>query len=120
MTLPNVLPLALGLILFSFFVTSILIIPYINLLYRLHLTRRKEAPRRGKVPIFDEYHDVKAGTPVGGGVLIILVVLLLFYLLFPFASHMGVYIRSSHDFKWELFAIFFTFLSFGLLGLSDD
>lgn len=120
MNLPNVLPLALGLILFSFFVTSILIIPYINLLYKLHMTRRKEAPKSGKVPIFDKLHDKKAGTSVGGGVLIILVVVFLFYLLFPFASHMGVYIRSSFNFGWELFVIFFTFISFGLLGLSDD
>lgn len=120
MNLPNMLPLALGLVLFSFLITSIVIIPFINILYRLHLTRKKEAPKKGKVPIFDRFHDVKAGTPVGGGVLVILVVILMFSLLFPFASHMGVFIRSSYDFKWELFAIFFTFISFGLLGLSDD
>jgi len=120
MSLPNTLPLALGLILFSFLITSVVIVPFINLLYKLNLTRKKEAPRRGKVPVFDKFHDIKAGTPVGGGSLIILVVLLLFLFLFPFASHMGVYIRSSFNFKWELFAIFFTFISFGLLGLSDD
>ncbi len=120
MSLPSILPLSLGLILFSFLVTSVLIIPFINLLYKLHLTRKKEAPNKGKVPEFDKYHDIKAGTPVGGGVLIILVVVLLFSFLFPFASHMGVYIRSSFDFKSELFVIFFTFISFGLLGLSDD
>lgn len=120
MSLPNILPLALGLVLFSFLITSIVIIPYINVLYKLHLTRKKEAPANGKVPLFDKYHDAKAGTPVGGGVLVISVVTLLFSMLFPFASHMGVCIRSSYDFKWELFAIFFSFLSFGLLGLSDD
>ena len=120
MNLPNTLPLALGLTLFSFFITSILIVPYINLLYRLHLTRRKEAPDKGKIPTFDKFHDKKAGTPVGGGVLIIIVVILLFSFLFPFSSHMGVYIRSSYNFRWEIFSIFFTFISFGLLGLSDD
>lgn len=120
MNSPNTLPLALGLILFSFLITSVVIVPFIDLLYKLHLTRRKEAPKKGKIPLFDKLHDIKTGTPVGGGILIILVVTLLFALLFPFASHMGVYIRSSYNFKSELLAIFFTFLSFGLLGLSDD
>lgn len=120
MTLPNMLPLALGLVLFSFLITCIGIIPFINILYNLHLTRKKEAPKKGKVPIFDKYHDVKAGTPVGGGVLVILVVVLLFSLLIPFASHMGVFIKSAYNLKWELYAIFFSFISFGLLGLSDD
>lgn len=120
MTMPNVLPLALGLLIFSFIITSILVVPFINLLYKLNLTRQKEAPKKGKVPLFDKLHDVKAGTPIGGGILVILVVTLLFAFLFPFASRMGVYIRSSHDFEGELFIIFFTFISFGLLGLSDD
>jgi phospho-N-acetylmuramoyl-pentapeptide-transferase len=120
MNTPNTLPLALGLILFSFLINSIVIVPFIDLLYKLHLTRRKEAPKNGRVPLFDKLHDIKAGTPVGGGILIICVVTILFALLFPFASHMGVFIRSSFDFKSELFVIFFTFLSFGVLGLSDD
>lgn len=120
MTTPNFLPLALGLIIFSFLVTSVLVVPFIDLLYRLKLTRRREAPKKGKVPLFDKLHDIKAGTPVGGGILIILVLVVLFALIFPIASHTGVYIRSSFDFKTELFVIFFTFVSFGLLGLSDD
>jgi len=33
---------------------------------------------------------------------------------------MGVYIQSAFNLKKELFIIFFTFISFGLLGLSDD
>ncbi|MCH7641553.1 phospho-N-acetylmuramoyl-pentapeptide-transferase [Patescibacteria group bacterium] len=120
MNSPDVLPLALGLLLFSFLVTSILVVPFIDLLYKLNLTRRKEAPKKGKVPLFDKLHDIKAGTPVGGGILLIIVVLAIFALLFPFASRMGVFIRSSFDFKTELFLIFFTFISFGILGLSDD
>ena len=120
MSSPNVLPLALGLVLFSFILTSVLVVPFIDLLYKLNLTRKKEAPKRGKVPLFDKLHDIKAGTPVGGGILLIIVVLVIFALLFPFASRMGVLIRSSFDFKTELFLIFFTFISFGILGLSDD
>lgn len=120
MNAPNILPLALGLILFSFLITSSLAVPFIDLLYKLKLTRRKEAPKKGKIPLFDKLHDVKAGTPVGGGVLLIFIVTLIFAFLFPFASHMGVFIRSSFDFKSELFVIFFTFISFGILGLFDD
>ena len=114
------LPLALGLIIFSFSITSLLVVPFINLLYKLKLQRRKEAPKKGKVPLFDKLHDKKAGTPVGGGILIILIVTLIFSLIFPIASHMGVYIKSAYRFKSEVFIVLFTFLSFGLLGLMDD
>lgn len=116
----NLQPLALGLTIFSLIVTGIFVIPYINLLYRLKFLRRKEAPRYGKVSLFDKLHDIKAGTPVGGGILIITIVTVLFSLLFPFASHMGVYIRSSYNLNAELFVIFLTFISFGFLGLYDD
>lgn len=114
------LPLALGISLFSFLITSVLVVPFINVLYKLKLTRRKEAPKEGKIPLFDKLHDVKAGTPVGGGILIILIVTSIFVALFPIASHMGVYIRSSYEFRSEMLVILFTFISFGVLGLSDD
>ena len=97
-----------------------MIVPFIDLLYKLRLTRKKEAPEKGKIPLFDKLHDIKAGTPVGGGILIIAVVSLVFAFLFPFASRMGVFLRSSFDFNTEVFLIFFTFITFGLLGLSDD
>ena len=114
------LPLALGLVIFSFLFTSILVIPFINLLYKLKFIRRKEAPKKGKVPLFDKLHDIKAGTPVGGGILLISVVTVLFALIFPLSGHLGVFIESAYDLKSELFVIFFAFLAFGLLGLSDD
>ena len=120
MTLPNYLPLALGLVIFSFTITGLLVIPFINLLYKLEFTRRKEAPKKGKVPLFDKLHDVKAGTPVGGGILLIAIVTLFFSIIFPFASHMGVLIRSAFSFKTEFWLILFTMLSFGFLGLLDD
>jgi len=98
----NTLPLILGLIIFSFTITGVLIVPFINLLYKLKLQRRKEAPRSGKIPLFDKLHDKKAGTPVGGGILIVALVLILFMLIFPLASHLGVYIRSAFNFRIEL------------------
>jgi len=86
----------------------------------MKLTRKKEAPKNGTVPIFDKLHDIKAGTPVGGGILLILVITILFAILFPLASRMGVYIQSSFNLKYELLIVFFTFISFGLIGVSDD
>ncbi|MCX6704065.1 MAG: hypothetical protein NTZ07_01320 [Candidatus Woesebacteria bacterium] len=116
----NFLPLALGLIIFSFLISFVLIVPFINLLYKLKLTRKREAPRTGKIPLFDRLHDIKTGTPVGGGVLLIVLISVLFAIIFPLSSYLGLYIRSSFPLKAELFIIFFTFISFGLLGLSDD
>lgn len=120
MNTSNFLPLALGLIIFSFLVSSVLIVPFINLLYKLRLTRKKEAPKNGKIPLFDKLHDIKAGTPVGGGMFVIVLVSLFFVVLFPLSSHLGVFVSTAFPLKSELFVIFFTFISFGLLGLSDD
>src|SRR4030043_746173 len=120
MNLSNALPLALGLVIFSFSITSLLIIPFINLLYKLKLTRQKEAPKKGEIPLFDKLHDIKAGTPIGGGILIVVIVSLIFVLVFPFASHMGVLIRSAFHFQTEMTIILITFVGFGLLGLTDD
>jgi len=116
----NYLTLSLGLIIFSFLICIVLIVPFINLLYKLHLTRRKEAPKTGRIPLFDKLHDIKEGTPVGGGILIIAVVIVLFAISFPLASNMGLFVQSSFPLKSELFVIFFAFISFGILGLSDD
>ena len=120
MSTSSILPLALGLIIFSFLITSVLVVPFINLLYKLKLTRRKQALGNGKKSLFDRLHDGKAGTPVGGGILIIAVVTALFAILLPLITYMGVYIQSSFCLGDELFVVFFTFLSFGLLGLTDD
>jgi len=112
--------LFLGLLIFSFIVTGIAIIPFINFLYRLKFTRKIEAPKGRKVPLFDKLHDWKAGTPVGGGLLIIAVVSLLYALLFPILKYLGVYITAVYPLRDEVNIIFFSFISFGLLGLYDD
>lgn len=116
----NFLPLVLGLIIFSFLISSVLIVPFINLLFRLKITRRKEAPKSGKVPLFDKLHDVKAGTPVGGGIFIIVMVVSFFAILFPLSKNLGIFVKTAYDLQGELFVIFFTFISFGILGMSDD
>jgi len=116
----SILPLALGLVLFSFFITSVLVVPFIDLLYKMRLIRRKEAIKGAKKSLFDKLHDKKAGTPVGGGILLIAVVSLLFAVVLPAASFLGVIVQSSYKLNLELLVIFFTFISFGLLGLLDD
>ncbi len=120
MTSPNLLSLILGIVIFSFLVTSLSVVPFINFLYKMKLTRKKEAPKNGTIPLFDKLHDKKAGTPVGGGILLIVIISVLFALVFSFASKMGVFIRSAFNLKYELLIVFFTFISFGLIGLSDD
>jgi len=121
MNLANFLPLSLGLIIFSFIFTSILVVPFINLLYQLKVVRRKEGGKKTKhESLFDKLHDKKAGTPVGGGILLIGVVTGMFLLLMPMISRLGVFISSSFDLKQEIMVLLFTFLSFGAIGLLDD
>ncbi len=115
--------LILGLLIFSFIFTGILIVPFINLLYHLRFLRQKQITKDllgWRTKIFDKLHAHKAGTPVGGGLLIIAVVSLLYVLFFPLISFLGVYITTAYPIKDELNILFFSFISFGLLGLYDD
>jgi phospho-N-acetylmuramoyl-pentapeptide-transferase len=119
MGVSNILPLSLGLSLFAFIITSILVVPFIDLLYKMKLTRREEGSKNKKT-LFDKLHDKKAGTPIGGGILLVGIVVILFALLFPLVSYMGIPIHSSFNLRVERFIIFFTFVSFGILGFLDD
>ena len=116
----SVMALALGIIIFSFTVSSLLIVPFINLLYKFKMLRRREGEGSRKKSLFDELHDKKAGTPTGGGILLIALISVLFAIIFPLSSRLGVYIEAAYDIRGELLVIFFTFISFGLLGLLDD
>jgi phospho-N-acetylmuramoyl-pentapeptide-transferase len=111
------------LLIFSFSVTAASLVPFINLLYKLKFTRRAQKTLDAfdrPTPIFDKMHKNKKGTPVGGGLLVIAVVALLFFLLFPLASFLGIVVTNVYPINAEIHVIFFTFLSFGLLGLYDD
>lgn len=115
--------LYLGLLLFSFIFTSVLIVPFIDLLYKFKFFRRRQVTRdfQGKTtPIFDHFHGAKAGTPVGGGLLIMAVVTVVYAVFFPLIDFLGVYVSAAHPIHDELNIIFFTFISFGFLGLYDD
>lgn len=118
------LALFLGLLIFSFIVTSVVIVPFIDLLYHLRFQRAQQKTRDvfGMLtPIFDKFHRTKAGTPVGGGLLVILVVSLLFMAILPILGRFGIEVTSVYtNHTAEVNVLFFTFLSFGVLGLYDD
>lgn len=118
------LPLLLGILLVSFIVHSLLVIPFINTLYRLRFQRAKQITLDAfgkKTPIFDKFHGFKAGVPVGGGLLVIMVSSILFSLCLPLIRIAGVDITSVYrSVQSEVNILFFSFLSFGILGLYDD
>ena len=105
----------LGLTLLSLFITAILIVPFIDFLYKIKLRRQEQVTVdifNKPTPLFDKFNSWKVGTPFGGGLLIIIVTTVIFLWSF------GILKVSIHP--WELFVILFTFISFGLLGLYDD
>lgn len=118
------LVLFLGILLFSFILTSMAVIPFINLLYRLKFRRAQQQTIDAfgkRTPIFDKFHRRKAGVPVGGGLLIVLLVSILFALMIPLLDYFGIEVTSIHqNNKVEINILFFTFLSFAILGLYDD
>jgi len=61
----------LGLMLLSLFITFILLIPFIDFLYKLKIRRQKQKTVDifdNPTPLFDKYHSWKQGTPFGGGI----------------------------------------------------
>ncbi len=117
--------LALSVLLLSFIITSVLIIPFIDLLYKLRFQRAQQADTRdifGKLtPIFNKFHQKKVGVPVGGGLLVLGVVSILFAFIIPILEYFGIHITSVYpNAIAEVNVLFFTFLSFGILGLYDD
>lgn len=112
--------LLLGLLIFSFVITSILIVPFIDFLYKVKFYKSKTAILSKDKNEASEHIKSKARTPEGGGLLILVIVSLLFALVFPLIRVLGVYITQVYPLKHELNVIFFTLISFGLLGLYDD
>lgn len=105
----------LGLVILSFFVTGVLLVPFINFLYKSKVRRQRQRTRdvfNNRTPIFDRFHSWKTGTPFGGGILIIITVSVLTFWAY---GTFGIQPEG-----WELFVLLFSFLSFGLLGFYDD
>lgn len=105
----------LGLTILSSIITFILLIPFIDFLYKIKLRRASQKTKdmfNKRTPIFDRFHDWKAGTPIGGGILIICIVSLLTFWSYGI---LGVDMKA-----WQIFVLLFSFVSFGVLGLYDD
>lgn len=105
----------LGLTILSAFITSMLLVPFIDFLYRIRLQRQDQQtkdPFNKRTPIFDKFNAWKVGTPVGGGLLIILVVSVL--TLWAYGL-LNVPINP-----WTIAVILITFVGYGALGLYDD
>src|SRR5260370_27827240 len=105
----------LGLTISSFFITYILRVPFIDFLYKIKLRRRHQETRdmfNNKTPLFDKFNSWKVGTPFGGGLLIIVVVTI--WTLWAYG------ILNVKTKPWEHFVVFFSFISFGLLGFYND
>lgn len=105
----------LGLVLFSFTVTAIFMVPFINLLYLLRRKYRRNFPKGyddSSTPIHNKLLAGKdVDTPVGGGILLIALVTII----------TTVYARFYHLEQLNyLYIVLFTLLSFGMIGLFDD
>ncbi len=104
----------LGLILLSFVVTSIFIVPFIDLLFYLKRKFEKIGPidkEISRLPIHNRLMKGDVNTPSGGGILLILILTLLslvynIFVHFPDPSILKI--------------LLFTLVSFGALGFIDD
>ena len=107
-----------GLLILAFAVTMVLMVPFINWMFKLKFVRGKETEEVRKNASANFYkiremHAEKAGVLLtGGGIPIIFVVSILFLLLPKLVSF--------YPLMPELLVLFFTFISFGFLGLYDD
>lgn len=104
-----------GIALMSFFISAILIVPFIDFLYKMKLQRQNQKTQdafNNRTPVFDKHNDWKVGTPIGGGLLIIVVVT---FLTLWANVLFGIQVKG-----WELFVLLFSFIGFGALGFYDD
>lgn len=104
----------LGLVLLSFVATSLLMVPFIDLLFflkRRFEKKQNEKTKKTETPIHDCLMKEDENTPSGGGILLILILVVL--------SVGYAFLKSSID-HTSLKILLFTTISFGFLGLADD
>lgn len=104
----------LGLVLLSFVVTSIFMVPFIDFLYFLKKKFEKnitKLQKKSETPIHDQLMKSDEGIPSGGGILLILIMVVL---------SIGYALFSSSQDTITLLILLFTLLSFGFLGVADD
>lgn len=105
----------LALVLLSFAVTSICMVPFIDLLFYLkrRFQRIKISKLKSETPIHDQLMKADEKIPSGGGILLIFILVILSI------SYGLLYAKSKID-AVSLKILLFTLLSFGALGLADD
>lgn len=104
----------LGLVILAFTVTSIFMVPFIDLLFYLkHRFEQKNKAilKKSETPIHDQLMKADVKTPSGGGILLILVLIIL---------SIGYALFSTTVDKVSLLILLITLISFGSLGLVDD
>lgn len=103
----------LGLVLLSFVITSVCMVPFIDFVYLLKRKFEKKgtSTKNKETPIHDRLMKEDEKIPSGGGILLIsiLVIMALGYTLVNFSVD-----------RVRLFILLFTLISFGSLGLIDD
>src|SRR3989344_5807430 len=105
----------LGLLLFSFVVTSIFMVPFIDFLYFLKRRYKKPIDKGyddSNTPIHNRLlRDKEIGTPVGGGILVLIVL-----------ATLSLGYSFFHEFiiTNDLIILIFTLGAFGVIGLFDD
>lgn len=110
----------LGLVLISFTLTALLLVPFIDFLFYLRRKYKRIEPsaQSQDTPIHNKLlHGKDIDTPVGGGWVIILVVVVLSSLVL-FINQQRFLINK--DYIDQLFILIFTLLSFGFIGFLDD
>jgi len=110
--------------LISLMIHFVLIVPFINFLYKRKMRRANQKTKDAfdkPTPIFDLFHKHKTGIPVGGGMLVLFVTTFLtLFFVFSFWAF-GINMHTNYpSILYELLIIIFTFLSFGFLGIYDD
>lgn len=103
----------LGLVLLSFAVTSIFMVPFIDLLFYLkrRFEKSTQVVKESQTPIHDKLMKSDETTLSGGGILLILVLIFLTIIYSFFSYYVDIV---------SLKILLFTLVSFGCLGLVDD
>lgn len=108
----------------SFLLQFVLIVPFINFLYKLKFQRAEQKTTdvfNRPTPIFDKFHGHKKGTPVGGGILMVLTTTLIFLLFLLLFVVLNKPLNSNYPMMIsEIKIILFSFISFAMLGVYDD
>lgn len=103
----------LGLVLLSFLLASVFMVPFIDLLFSLkrRFEKSRKEEKKSETPIHDRLMKGDIGTPSGAGILLILILVVL-------SISYSFFIQLVD--KVSLLILIVTLLSFGSLGLIDD